>query len=118
MNFVINLIIPVEESSEFLAPVDVAPPPTMNRYQDSSGDTPLFPVPNAATFTYNRVPWKLTVRKEVFSPNEKLSNPLAVHLVFCQVVKDVLGGGCIRITREQGETMKKVGFWFEVVFRF
>ena len=63
--------------------------------------------PNSSThFSYNRVPWKLKVldtnidaafpnelfcqiRKEVFSPSEQLSNPTTIHLVFCQVRRQV-----------------------------
>lgn len=97
----------VEESSEFLRPVDIPPPTAIQRHQEVA-ETRLHPQGNAAHFTYNRVLWKLHVRKEVFSPVEKLSNPLAVHLIFCQIVKDVLASNSIRITREQRASMKKV----------
>lgn len=99
--------ISVEESSEFLKPMDIAPPTSIQRHYEVA-ETKLFPPSTAAFFTYNRIPWKLLVRKEVFSPSEKLTNPLAVHLVFCQIVKDVLGSNCIRITRDQRADMKKV----------
>ncbi|KAK6643275.1 hypothetical protein RUM43_004780 [Polyplax serrata] len=99
--------IEIEESSEFLQPMDIAPPTSIQRQFDVA-ETKLFPPSSAAYFTYNRVPWKLHVRKEVFSPNERLTNPLAVHLVFCQIVKDVFGSNCIRMTREQRADMKKL----------
>lgn len=44
----------------------------------------------------------------MFSPNEALSNPLALHLVFCQVVQDVLSLSCIRISREERNKMRKL----------
>jgi myosin-15 len=46
---------------------------------------------------------------QVFAPGETLSSPLALHLVFCQVVQDCLGPtSCIRVTREQRAKMRKV----------
>lgn len=87
--------------------MDIAPPTSMQRHYEAS-ETKLYPPSSAAFFTYNRVPWKLNVRKEVFSPSEKLTNPLAIHLVFCQIVNDVLVSNCIRINREQRSDMKKV----------
>ncbi|KAL0278610.1 UNVERIFIED_CONTAM: hypothetical protein PYX00_000382 [Menopon gallinae] len=99
--------IELEESSEFLQPVDIPPPTAIQRHQEVA-ETRLHPQPNAAHFTYNRIPWKLHVRKEVFSPVEKLTNPLAIHLIFCQIVKDVLASNSIRITREQRASMKKL----------
>lgn len=45
----------------------------------------------AACLTYNRVPWKLRVRKEVFRPTEPIGPPVALDLLFAQVASDVLG---------------------------
>merc|ERR1719471_2568105 len=65
--------------------------------------------PNSSThFSYNRVPWKLKIRKEVFSPSEQLTNPTTVHLVFCQVVFDTFSPLCIRLT--QSERKKMFGY--------
>ncbi|GLH06473.1 Unconventional myosin IC [Gryllus bimaculatus] len=104
--------IEIEESSEFLKPVDSKPPTEITRNDLGRNietmKTKLFGPSNAAYFTYNRVSWKLMVKKEVFSPTETLSSPLALHLVFCQVVQDCLGGGCVRISREQRAKMKKL----------
>ncbi|XP_049851037.1 unconventional myosin-XV isoform X4 [Schistocerca gregaria] len=104
--------IEIEESSEFLQPVDSAPPPAVER-QDPSHQleaikTVLFPPSTAAYFTYNRVAWRLIVRKEVFTPSEVLTSPLALHLVFCQVVQDCLSTGCLRISRDQRTKMRKL----------
>nr|CAD7264058.1 unnamed protein product [Timema shepardi] len=104
--------IEIEESSEFLKPVDSAPPMVMERRDvDRSVEaikTKLFGASSAAFFTYNRVSWRLIVRKEVFAPGESLASPLALHLVFCQVVQDVLSGPCVRINREHRAKMKKL----------
>lgn len=52
---------------------------------------PSLKTPAAACLTYNRVPWKLRVRKEVFRPNEPIGPPAAIDLLFAQVAADVFG---------------------------
>lgn len=47
--------------------------------------------PANACLTYNRVPWKLRIRKEVFHPNEPIGPPIALDLLFAQVSADVFG---------------------------
>ncbi|XP_052130634.1 unconventional myosin-XVB-like [Frankliniella occidentalis] len=104
--------IEIEESSEFLQPVDSNPPLVLDRRDlDRSVETTktkLFGPSSAAYFTYNRTAWRLNVKKEVFAPNEALSTPLALHLVFCQVVQDTLSPNCIRIGREERTNMRKM----------
>ncbi|CAB3362581.1 Hypothetical predicted protein [Cloeon dipterum] len=103
--------IEIEESSEFLQPVDSSTPVSIDREFARSLEnikTKLYSANSANHFTYNRVNWKLHIRKEVFSPNEVLSNPLALHLVFCQVVQDALSLACIRISREERNKMRKM----------
>ncbi|XP_065335143.1 unconventional myosin-XV isoform X4 [Cloeon dipterum] len=103
--------IEIEESSEFLQPVDSSTPVSIDREFARSLEnikTKLYSANSANHFTYNRVNWKLHIRKEVFSPNEVLSNPLALHLIFCQVVQDALSLACIRISREERNKMRKM----------
>lgn len=52
---------------------------------------PFIKSPANACLTYNRVPWKLRVRKEVFHPNEPIGSPIALDLLFAQVSSDVFG---------------------------
>lgn len=63
----------------------------------SDGESPLI------YLTYTDVPWSLSIRKEVFSPNETLTNPMTIDLIFYQIVRDVLSQPCIRVP-EQGRT--------------
>uniref|UniRef100_W4VR33 Putative myosin class ii heavy chain n=1 Tax=Corethrella appendiculata TaxID=1370023 RepID=W4VR33_9DIPT len=64
--------------------------------------SPSLKSPAAACLTYNRVPWKLRVRKEVFRPNEAIGPPAALDLIFQQVALDVLGlTACLRITSHE-----------------
>lgn len=43
---------------------------------------------------------------QVFVPGERLENPLALHLIFCQVVQDVYNNGCIRISKDDRIKMR------------
>lgn len=63
---------------------------------------PALKIPAAACLTYNRVPWKLRVRKEVFHPNESIGSPAALDLLFAQVACDVFGiTSCLRISPQE-----------------
>lgn len=71
------------------APLPVLPPSNLK-------------MPAAACLTYNRVPFKLRVRKEVFHPNESINSPNLNSLLFAQIVADVLGiTPCLRITTQE-----------------
>lgn len=58
--------------------------------------------------SYKDVPWWLGVRKEVFSPNETLSNPKTIDLVFYQIVRDVFQYPSVRIPPNGRDEVKKV----------
>ena len=79
----------LEESSEFLQPVDSGAPVLVDEDDYAALEdikTKLYPGPPSNThYTYDRVPWTLKIRKEVFSPTETLNSPLAINLIFCQV---------------------------------
>ncbi|XP_011310328.1 unconventional myosin-XV [Fopius arisanus] len=100
--------IEIEEWPEFLKPVlPPADKPDIEKAQEIT-DTKLYPLTTNTHFTYNRVSWTLRVKKEVFAPNEVLSSPLALHLVFCQIVYDVLATSSIKITKEERQNMIKL----------
>ena len=94
----------LEESSEFLQSVDGIDRRTQNildelEYQGlEEGQTRLHQPNSNIHFSYNRVPWKLRIRKEVFSPMEQISDPTTVHLIFCQIVADTFSPLCIRMS--------------------
>jgi myosin-15 len=96
------------------APLSAGPERRSSEQQQQFGDdvlenihTKLYGPLNAPFFTYNNVPWTLHVRKELFSPSENsLSHPLALHLVFCQVVHDTYDEACVRIGREDRRRMQ------------
>ena len=58
--------------------------------------TRLHPPNSNIHFSYNRVPWRLRIRKEVFSPSEQISDAATVHLIFCQIVADTFSPLCMR----------------------
>lgn len=100
--------IEIEEWPEFLKPVlPPADKPEIEKVQEIV-DTKLYPPASSAHFTYNKVTWTLRVKKEVFTPNETLTTPLALHLVFCQVAYDVLATSNIRISKEDRQAMLKM----------
>ncbi|XP_072043238.1 unconventional myosin-XV-like [Amphiura filiformis] len=70
--------------------------------------TKMYPSSREAFYTYNRVKWSLNLRKEVFTPGEKLDNPSAQHLVFCQIVKDTFSNSCIRMRKEEKRQMQQM----------
>ncbi|MPC26394.1 Unconventional myosin-XV [Portunus trituberculatus] len=100
----------LEESSEFLQAVDSAPVLIDEELEKRSYEglkTCLLPAPHTTHLTYNRRPWSLVLRKELFAPGEVLHGE-ALHLVFCQVVLDVYTGTTPRITPEQQVQMRKM----------
>uniref|UniRef100_A0A0K8SUT5 Unconventional myosin-XV n=1 Tax=Lygus hesperus TaxID=30085 RepID=A0A0K8SUT5_LYGHE len=99
--------IEIEESGEFLGGV-VEPLPVLPTPPEINTSTKLHPPTSASFFTYNRVAWKLNVRKEVFSPKESVSNPLVLHLVYCQVVKDTLTKQNPRISKDERQDMMQL----------
>lgn len=69
------------DKDEWQTPVITAPAPV----------PPSLKSPASACLTYNRVPWKLRVRKEVFRPSEPIGPPAALDLLFIQIASDVFG---------------------------
>ena len=56
---------------------------------------------------YANVKWSLSLRKEVFSPREKLDTPSAIDLVFMQIVRDFNANDCIRLSEQDREKLVK-----------
>ncbi|XP_022668747.1 unconventional myosin-XV-like isoform X2 [Varroa destructor] len=66
--------------------------------QQPQTQTKLFPLPQTSFLMYTNTRWELRIRKEVFSPAETLNDPKATHLIFAQVVREVIAGTTIRLT--------------------
>ncbi|XP_058837161.1 unconventional myosin-XV [Topomyia yanbarensis] len=63
---------------------------------------PSLKSPASACLTYNKVTWKLLVRKEVFRPSESVNAPAALDLLFAQITADVFGvNPCLRIAPQE-----------------
>lgn len=102
--------IAVQEWPEFMRPIKTPPskspitiPTQVPEKQESPKATSrLLPPGTLPYVTYNRVPWLLRVRKEVFTPSETLGPPTAMHLIFCQIVADVYGiTPCLRLNQNE-----------------
>ena len=76
--------------------------------------TKLYTPPTTTHVTYDRVPWTLKIRKELFSPSETVTSPLAINLIFCQIVTDVFSPLCIRLSPEDRSRMKTLLDEYEV----
>ncbi|XP_049869603.1 unconventional myosin-XV [Pectinophora gossypiella] len=58
--------------------------------RDVPAPAALLPLEGPSTFlTYSRVPWKLRVRKEYFTPAETYSDPAVLDLLYLQIVHDI-----------------------------
>ncbi|XP_071797205.1 unconventional myosin-XV-like isoform X2 [Asterias amurensis] len=68
--------------------------------------TKSYPAVPDVFYTYNRVRWRLYIRKEVFTPGERLDNPMAQQLIFYQIVTDTFSKSCIRMSREEKRSVR------------
>ena len=75
-------------------------------HEDTQIDTKLLQNKSNQFLSYKHVQWSLHVRKEVFRPNEKLDTPLAIDLIFLQIIKDFASSVCIRINDADKSMLK------------
>ncbi|KAL8573674.1 hypothetical protein ACOMHN_007227 [Nucella lapillus] len=106
---VIQLDEPQEQFTRVVEP-DLAPPkpPQIDYSGFERVITELFPQNKKHFLMYNKVPWTLHIRKEVFWPSERLENKTMLHLIYCQVVQDVYSSACVRISKDQRVKMKSM----------
>eukprot|EP00117_Sycon_ciliatum_P037453 scpid4622/ scgid28017/ Unconventional myosin-XV; Unconventional myosin-15 len=79
---------------------------------------PAGPLPNLARLSgdealqpyiaYNIPGFRLGVRKETLHFSEKLADPLTNHLIYVQIIKDMLSGVTHRLTEENQEDLRKI----------
>ncbi|XP_033907714.3 unconventional myosin-XV isoform X1 [Acipenser ruthenus] len=74
--------------------------------EDEKIQTQLHRKSSEEYYTYNNVPWKIYIRKEVFYPKDSFNNPLVLDLIFKQIVNDAFSETCIRITKEERLKMR------------
>ena len=63
------------------------------------------------TYVFNTGAYPLCLF-QIFTPTERIENPLVINLVFCQIVQDVYSKACIRIGKDDRMRMKSfLGKW-------
>ena len=73
----------------------------LSNEDECSTKTRLLELPNKTFFSYSQVPWTLHLKKEVFSPSERLEHSTSLDLIFLQVMKDYVATPlCIRMTEK------------------
>ncbi|XP_076448222.1 unconventional myosin-XV-like isoform X2 [Babylonia areolata] len=99
-----------EEFTQHIEPDVVVParPPPIDFAAFEKVVTELYPQNTKHFLMYNRVPWILHLRKEVFWPSERVENLVVRHLIYCQVVHDVYNNACVRLTKDQRVKMKSM----------
>ncbi|XP_041473142.1 unconventional myosin-XV-like isoform X3 [Lytechinus variegatus] len=70
--------------------------------------TLVYPMGQSSFYMYTRVRWSLTIRKEVFTPGERLGNPTTQQLIFSQIVLDVFSNSCIRMRKGEKRSMARL----------
>ncbi|CAF2793021.1 unnamed protein product [Rotaria sp. Silwood2] len=76
------------------------------QFTDETNTSKLSTRQSLTYYTYNNIPWKLKIRKEVFSPAEIFEQPLLIELLYLQIVHDIFSSVCVRISEAERINMK------------
>ena len=69
-------------------------------------NTKLYP-PNKLYLTYQKVPWELRLRKELFSPTERIESPMVLNFIFLQIIRDAYSPRCLRMQEDEKQAIIK-----------
>ncbi|CAF4729667.1 unnamed protein product [Rotaria sp. Silwood1] len=75
-------------------------------FTDETNTSKLSTRQSLTYYTYNNIPWKLKIRKEVFSPAETFEQPFLIELLYLQIVHDIFSSVCVRISEAERTNMK------------
>ncbi|GAU92977.1 hypothetical protein RvY_04984-2 [Ramazzottius varieornatus] len=65
-------------------------------------------VPSSSHYSYSRTQWSMTLRKEFFTPAEKIDSPYVTDLIFAQIYNDVFNESCVRMTLQEKQKMQSL----------
>ena len=69
-------------------------------------NTKLYPL-NKLYLTYQKVPWELRLRKELFSPTERIESPMVLNFIFLQIIRDAYSPKCLRMRADERQAILK-----------
>ena len=59
-------------------------------------------------YTYSKPKFRLNLRKEFFTPNENIENPILVDMIFWQIVRDCFSSNCLRFNQTEQQHLMKI----------
>ena len=70
-------------------------------------NTKLYPPLNKLYLTYQKVPFELRLRKELFSPTERIESPMILNFIFLQIIRDAFSSKCLRMRTDEKQSIIK-----------
>ncbi|XP_078347643.1 unconventional myosin-XV-like isoform X3 [Oculina patagonica] len=73
---------------------------------DKQNNTVLHPRSTGPYLSYSHAKWRLNIRKEVFTADEKVNNNLMQRLIFLQILRDSYSNCCCKMSKDDCKRMQ------------